>query len=81
MESFQITAIQDGRRMQLIKKQKHDTDNSQEPLNEIGPILCHRRPRMKLLQYFTNDRPKWLHLPLLKTADNMKQTISHEILC
>ena len=47
-------AIQGYRRLLLLKLAKFENDNSQEPLNEFGPILCHRIPRMKLLQYFTN---------------------------
>ena len=52
------STIQDGHWLLLLKITKYENDNSQEPLNEFKPILCHISPRMKLLHFFTNWPPK-----------------------
>ena len=57
MESFQIYvtewAVQDGCQLLSLKIAKTWKWQSQEPLNEFRPILCHQSPYMKLLQFFT----------------------------
>ena len=60
MESLNLWdwAIQDGHWLLLLKNSKekktHKNDDFQETLNESGPILYHKYPRVRLLQIFTN---------------------------
>ena len=56
-----------------LKKQKHENDNSEEPLNELGPILCQKYPFMKLFTIFHKlITQNGCHLPLLNMAKNIK---------